>query len=95
MIQLLPQKEILTPNTFDAESAVEYINSYINNTRCENLSVDISFMNVFDASYVSTLCSAHHYIKYPEGKIDWIISSNLAEYLSSYLNLGNAEYSLS
>lgn len=94
MLQLLPQNETLKPNSANPESAVEYINSYINKFPCENMSVDISFMNVLDACYVSTLCSAAHYIKYPQGKINWKISSELIREFNRDLELGNSEYCL-
>lgn len=92
MLQLLPQNDIITPNTQNPSEAVDYINSYIDNYHCENMSVDISFMNVLDACYVSTLCSTKHYIKYPQGKINWKISSELIRELNKDLELGNADY---
>ena len=52
MLQLLPQNDIVTPNTQIPSEAVDYINSYIDNYHCENMTVDISFMNVLDACYV-------------------------------------------
>ena len=95
MLQLLPQKnKILTPNTTNPQDAIKLINSYIEKHQCESMSVDISFMNIIDASYVSTLCSTTHYIKYPSGKISWKISSNLVSELNQELKLGNAEYLL-
>lgn len=94
MLQLLPQNETLKPNSINPERAVKYINAYINKYPCENMSVDISFMNVLDACYVSTLCSATHYIKYPQGKINWKISSELIREFNKDLELGNTEYCL-
>lgn len=92
MLQLLPQSDIVTPNTQNPTEAVEYINSYIAKHHCENMSVDISFMNVLDACYVSTLCSTHHYVKYPEGKINWKISSDIIREFNKDLELGNIDY---
>lgn len=92
MLKTLPQNEVLIPNTKKPLKAIEYINSYINSVKCENLSIDISFMNAIDASYVSTMCSTNHYIKYPEGKINWIVSSGLTKYFSKNLNLGNSDF---
>ena len=94
MLQLLPQCEVLIPNTCEPRRAVEYINSYIESVSCENMSVDISFMNIIDAAYVSTMCSTSHFIKYPEGKINWIVSSKMAEDFSKRMNLGNSEFFL-
>ena len=56
------------------------------------MTVDISFMNVLDACYVSTLCSTKHYIKYPQGKINWKISSELIREFNKDLELGNTDY---
>lgn len=92
MLQLLPQNDIVTPNTQIPSEAVDYINSYIDNYHCENMTVDISFMNVLDACYVSTLCSTKHYIKYPQGKIKWKISSEIIREFNKDLELGNADY---
>ena len=92
MLQLLPQSDIVTPNTQIPSEAVDYINSYIDNYHCENMTIDISFMNVLDACYVSTLCSTKHYIKYPNGKINWKISSEIIREFNKDLELGNANY---
>ncbi len=88
----LPAGDILIPNTTNPNQAVEYINSYIDKSRCEEFSVDISFMNVIDACFVSALCSAKHYVKYPEGKINWLVSSDLVRNFTTDMSLGNSEY---
>ena len=44
----LPTCDILIPNTSNPNQAVEYINSYIDKTKCEEFTVDISFMNIPD-----------------------------------------------
>ena len=92
MLQLLPQSDTLTPNTTNPKEAVALINSYIQKYHCENMSVDISFMNVPDACFVSTMCSTEHYIKYPNGKINWKISSDLVREFNKNLELGNSDY---
>ena len=94
MLQLLPQIDTLIPTSADPAVAVDQINSYIDKYHCENLSVDISHMNTLDACQVSTLCSTAHYLKYPEGKIEWILSSSLVKEFNQSLELGNSEYIL-
>ena len=94
MIQLLPQREMLTSFSSNPAEAVSYINSYIEKHPCKNMSVDISFMNILDACYVSTLCSTKHYVKYPNGKINWKISSELVKEFNKDLELGNITYEL-
>lgn len=94
MIQLLPQSKVLRINSTEPADAVNLINKYIDKHSCKNMSVDISFMNILDACHVSTLCSTKHYIKYPDGKINWQISSELVKEFNASLELGNAEYEL-
>ncbi len=86
--------ETLKPNSVNPASAVEYINSHIEEYSCEYLSVDISFMNVIDACYVSTLCSTKHFSKYPNGKINWKVSSECVKEFNKDLGLGNSNYIL-
>ena len=93
MLQLLPKSDTLTPNSTNPNEAVAYIDSYIEKYHCENMSVDISFMNILDACYVTTLCSTKHYIKYPNGKINWHVSSDLVREFNKSLELGNVSYS--
>jgi len=95
MIQLLPQNNSLKINCANPTETVDFISDYISTNACENMSVDISFMNILDACYVSTICSAKHYIKYPEGKIKWKISSELVKEFNSRLELGNTDYEVS
>lgn len=92
MLNSLPQNSILLPNSVNLNDVIEYINEYIQANHCENLSVDISFMNPIDAGFVSTICSTKHYIKYPEGKINWFTSSEFTNDFIRSLNLGNAEF---
>lgn len=93
MIKKLPQlKEVLTPNSANPIEAVNHISSYIDSHYCENLSIDISFMNIIDSCYVTTLCATKHFTKYPNGKINWKVSSDKIKELNNPLNLGNSDY---
>lgn len=92
MLQLLPQTNTLVPDTHCPQEAVRFINDYIDKYYCETMSIDISFMNVLDACYVSAMCSAKHYIKYPSGNINWKISSDLVREFNKNLELGNNSY---
>ena len=94
MLQLLPKSDTLTPNSTNPNEAVAYINSYIEKYHCENMNIDISFMNILEDCYVSTMCSTTHFIKYPNGKINWKISSDLVREFNKNLKLGNSEYIL-
>ncbi len=94
MIQLLPKSDVLTPNTANAQETAAFISSYIDKYHCEVMSIDISYMNILDACYVTTMCGTKHFIKYPEGKINWIVSSNLVREFNKDLELGNNSYNL-
>lgn len=94
MLQLLPSGETLTPQTSNPTEAIDYINSYIDNYHCKNMSIDISFLNVIDACYISTVCSTKHFIKYPDGKIEWKVSSELTKDFVKELELGNSIYTI-
>ena len=94
MLKSLPQNKILNITSTTPNEAVNYISDYIENHSCKTMSIDISFMNIIDACYVSTICSSKHYIKYPDGKIKWKISSELIKEFNSKLELGNADYEL-
>jgi len=95
MLKNLPQlKETLVPSSVTPTEVVEQINTYIEKYSCETLSVDISFMNVIDACYVSTLCATKHFQKYPTGKINWKISSDAVREFNKDLELGNSNYIL-
>ncbi len=94
MLKLLPQNNALNIYETNPEKAINCINEFIENHSCETMSVDISFMNIIDACHVSTICSAKHYVKYPDGKIKWKISSELVKEFNSKLELGNADYEL-
>lgn len=92
MQQLLPQSDVLVPQGASRDDIVKFINNYIDNYHCEDLNVDISWLNIMDSCFVSNLCSTHHYIKYPTGKITWNVISESVKNLSNALILGNSSF---
>lgn len=68
---------------------VESIRNYIEKNDCPHLSMDISNLNLIDASKVTVLCSTYHWAKYPEGKISWKTTSDELQDIVNPLNLGN------
>ena len=68
---------------------VKSIKNYISEHDCPDLSMDISHLNIIDASRITVLCSTYHWAKYPDGKISWKISSPEIKDLIKPLNLGN------
>lgn len=95
MLNKLPQLEnTLIPQSADPAETVRSINSYIDNNSCENLNIDISFMNIIDACFVTTLCATKHFMNYPNGKIKWKVSSEKVQEFNKKLDLGNSLYIL-
>lgn len=73
----------------DTINLVESIKNYIRENDCPTLMMDISHLNIIDASKVTVLCSTYHWAKYPNGEIQWKISSDEVKDLVKPLNLGN------
>lgn len=90
-MQQIIVKEDLNISAFGSNiiNMVESIKKYINEHDCPTLSMDISRLNIIDASKVTILCSTYHWAKYPEGEIRWKISSDEVKELINPLNLGN------
>ena len=70
---------------------VESIKNYIFEHDCPNLSMDVSHLNIIDASKVTLLCSTYHYAKYPHGQINWFVNSSEVQNLIKPMNLGNVK----
>ena len=95
MLKFIPQEQkTLELNSVIPAEAVININTYIRENDCENLNIDISEINIMDACYVTTVCSANHFAKYPAGKINWKVSSLIIEDFNKSLDLGNCSYYL-
>jgi ABC-type transporter Mla MlaB component len=90
MQQAIP-KEIFNISAFghNTINMVESIKKYINDNDCPTLSMDISRLNIIDASKVTILCSTYHWAKYPDGEISWKISTDEVKNLVNPRNLGN------
>lgn len=89
MNQEILDKEFILPKNGNSVNLVESIKDYISKHDCPNLSMDISNLNIIDASKVTVMCSTYHWAKYPEGKINLKISSKEIKDLVSPLTLGN------
>lgn len=68
---------------------VKQIKDFIYKNDCPNLTMDISNLNIIDASKVTILCSTYHWAKYPNGEISWKINSPEVKEIIKPLNLGN------
>jgi len=75
----------------NSHKLVESIKNYIYENDCPSLSMDISHLNIIDASRVTILCSTFHYAKYPHGEITWKINSSEVKNIIKPLSLGNVK----
>ena len=71
MLQIIsPNENKIVLEPVNPEKNIDMLNNHILSANCKYLTVDITGLNVLDACRVSTLCSAQHYIKYPDGEIN-------------------------
>jgi len=95
MLKVLCQNSsTIVLNNTEPNKIVESVKERILNSGCENMTIDISRLSLIDACKVSILCSTEHYLKYPTGKINWVVTSSYVKQFSSNMNLGNSEYFL-
>lgn len=81
-------------DNINPQTNIDMINEHIKQCSCQNMTVDIRRLNLIDACKVSTLCSTTHYMKYPDGKINWIVNSKKVKDYTDSMNLGNSSYLL-
>lgn len=79
-------------DNINPQTNIDMINEHIKQCNCQNMTIDISRLNLMDACRVSTLCSTTHYMKYPDGKIDWVVNSKKVKDYTDPMNLGNSNY---
>jgi len=90
MQQVIPKEDFnISAFGHNTINMVESIKKYINEHDCPTLSMDISRLNIIDASKVTILCSTYHWAKYPNGEISWKISSDEIKNLINPQDLGN------
>ena len=73
----------------DTVNIEESVKKYISKNECPTLSMDVSTLNIIDASKVAIICSTYHWAKYPHGEISWKIGSREVQDIIKPLNLGN------
>lgn len=91
MRNLLEKKIHLSVNFYERNvfEIIEYLKDYILNNDCCYLSIDISKLNLIDASKVSILCSTFHFSKYPEGEVIWHVRDKETQKTIKLLKLKN------
>lgn len=73
----------------DVLELAESIKAYIKENDCPSLSMDVSHLNLLDASKITVLCSTYHWAKYPNGRISLKAATSAIKELINPLNLGN------
>ena len=89
MTQVILEKANILGRNKDVLELAESIKDYIKDNDCPALSMDISHLNLMDASKVTVVCSTYHWAKYHNGEISWKINSPAIKDLIKPLNLGN------
>lgn len=90
MLQVCENISTIVLNSNHTKENLEELNKYIDTNNCIDMTVDISTLNILDATAVATLGSTIHYMKYPEGKINWIVNSKKVKEYTTPMNLGNS-----
>lgn len=90
MAQALLQENFMLPHFAQGTiNFIESIKKYISENECPHLKMDISNLNIIDASRVTILCSTYHWAKYPHGEISLKTNSSALDEIIKPLNLGN------
>lgn len=92
MLQAKIQNDYITPVEKNTDKILEFIKKSIRKSKTSDMKIDISSLNLFDASKVATVASTYHYLKFNEGKIDWLVGSKEVEKMLRPLNLGNSNF---
>lgn len=92
MLQVCENISTIILNSNHPKKNLEDLNKYIDTNNCTDMTVDISTLNILDASKIATLGSTIHYIKYPEGQINWIVNSKKVKEYTTPMNLGNSHF---
>ncbi len=76
MVQNITKSRFLDLNCTNSQEILNNVKKYINKFDCPNLKLDLSKLNVLDATKVMVISSAYHYSKYPKGKIQCRVQSD-------------------
>lgn len=74
---MISSKKKLTILNYETNilEVVNSIKTYMTKNDCKNIDIDISKLNLIDASKLAILCSAYHFTKYPNGQIQWLVTN--------------------
>lgn len=80
------------PTEKNPSKILDNIKSTIRKSKSGNMTIDISMLNLIDASKVATMASTYHFLKFAEGSINWVVKSKEIEKIIKPLNLGNSKF---
>lgn len=80
--------KIKKSNSFNVFESIEI---FLKKTRQDKLEVDISELNLIEASRMALLCSTRFFAKYPDKKIRWSVADEETKKIISNLKLNNME----
>ena len=92
MLQAKVQHNFVTPIEKNTDKIVENIKKSIRKSKSANMTIDISMLNLIDASKVATISSTYHFLKFAEGSINWVVKSKEVENMLKPLSLGNSKF---
>jgi len=93
MLQVFSKESLdIVLDNKDIYQNIDKIDNYIEICNCKNMTIDITNINIIDACMISVLCSTKHYLKYPDGKIKWIVNSKEIEDYTKSMKLGNGVF---
>ena len=91
MVQNITKSKFLDLNCGNSQQILENIQKYINKFDCPQMTLDLSKLNILDATKVMVLSSAYHYKKYPEGKLKCRVQSDCVKNFISDFSTINLE----
>ncbi len=91
MVQNVIKNKYIDFNCGNSEKILDNVKNYINKFDCPEISLDLSQLNILDATKIMVLSSAYHYQKYPEGKVKCRVQSDSVKELVTTFVTQNLE----
>ncbi len=86
MVQNITKSKFLDLNCGNCEQILSKVEKYIKKFDCPEMMLDLTGLNILDATKVMVLSSAYHYKKYPRGKVKCKVQSeNIKSLVSSFV----------
>ncbi|MGN1124913.1 MAG: hypothetical protein ACI4SM_01880 [Candidatus Gastranaerophilaceae bacterium] len=92
MLKAKIENSYIIPTEKNTDKILDFIKKSIRKSKSSEMNIDISSLNLMDASKVATIASTYHYLRFNEGCIKWIVASKEVEKMLKPLNLGNSKF---